>query len=68
MYKQLEKFLEERLDMAKYKVQYKHEKQALFNQAFGAAEFCIRMNPDIEGEVISLWEGYQPEFEKIIYG
>jgi len=39
------------------------------DQAYGAVQMFLMLHPDLEAEVIELWDAeYYPEFERAIYG
>ena len=45
------------------------EPHRCFDQAFGMVEMFLILCPDLEAEVIELWDTeYRPEFERALYG
>lgn len=45
------------------------EPQRCLDQAYGVVEMFLIIYPDLEAEVIELWETeYLPEFKRILYG
>ena len=45
------------------------EPQRCYDQAFGMVEMFLIIYPDLEAEVVELWDTeYRPEFERALYG
>lgn len=45
------------------------EPQRCLDQAYGMVEMFLIIYPDLEAEVVELWDTeYRPEFERALYG
>lgn len=65
------KFVERCLHNAEW-MESRNDREAFFNQAFGAMLFVIESDeiaPDVARLITDAWEGeYRPQFEKAIWG
>ena len=61
MKEQLIKFFEER-HTSMDKISSFQDRWAVFAQAFGALEFARRIHPELDAELITLWEEYYEKF------